>query len=183
MEKNDDSNKNLWENVPRRSVRKSTTRKENIYIKIIVLIICLIIIVGVVSFYFMQQKDRGPQLDESAIEYTIPEAPKNEESSEILVPYFSKITTDINGQGQAILLNPEGNPCYFVYKLILSDSEEVIYESGLIKPGMAITDWKLNTKLNPGEYGVKLEVETFQLEDITQKANGASSIITLVVEE
>lgn len=81
----------------------------------------------------------------------------------------------------AILENPEGNPCYFVYELVLSDSGESLYRSGLILPGQAISGFTISRGLSAGEYDAVLRVSTYSLEDGTTPMNGADMETVLVV--
>ena len=73
---------------------------------------------------------------------------------------------------QIVLLNPDGNPCYFRFSLILSETDEELYRSGLIPPGMAVTDIELNRALEAGEYALRIRIESFSLSDRSEM-NGA----------
>lgn len=91
--------------------------------------------------------------------------------------YISAGSTDAN----VMLSNPEGNPCYFVYELILSDTGESLYRSGLIPPGEAVSGITLNRSLSAGEYQAVLSVSTYSLEDGTTPMNGAEMETVLEV--
>ena len=45
------------------------------------------------------------------------------------------------------LMNPEGNPCYFTFEIVLNDTDETIYTSKMVEPKKE--DWK---KAADGEY-------------------------------
>jgi hypothetical protein len=92
---------------------------------------------------------------------------------EITIPGYSDVffpagETDV----QIVLLNPDGNPCYFRFSMILSETDEELYRSGLIPPGMAVTDIELNRALEAGEYALRIRIETFSLSDRSEM-NGA----------
>ena len=48
-------------------------------------------------------------------------------------------------------MNPEGNPCYFTFTLVLKDTDETIYQSKMVEPGKAITQITLSKELSAGE--------------------------------
>lgn len=83
----------------------------------------------------------------------------------------------------AALWNPEVNPCYFKFSLVLKESGEILYESGLVPPGEAVTEVTLNRKMEEGEYPVMVKMDTFSLEDKTQPLNGGSSETILEVRK
>ena len=35
---------------------------------------------------------------------------------------------------QMNLMNPEGNPCYFTFEIVLNDTDETIYTSKMVEP-------------------------------------------------
>lgn len=127
--------------------------------------------------------DKGPNLDNSAISYHI-EGLENKDDSNISIPIFGKITVDSETMESEIhLANPKGNPCYFQYKIIMKDSKEELFKSGLIEPGTAIPKVSINQQLTPGEYPAMIIVNTFALEDHTVAMNGGEMDVTLVVKE
>jgi len=71
------------------------------------------------------------------------------------------------------LLNPEGNPCYFTFELVLKDSGESLYQSKMVPPGQAITEITLARALPAGEYNATIKITTTSLED-GSAMNGAN---------
>ena len=70
------------------------------------------------------------ELDENAGEYT-GEKPKDQRGEEvgIKIPGYPSITIAKDTEDvQMALMNPEGNPCYFKFELVLKDSGETIFE-------------------------------------------------------
>lgn len=61
--------------------------------------------------------------------------------------------------------NPEGNPCYFTFEIVLTETAETIYTSKMVEPGKAITEVELTRALEPGEYLAVLKITTASLED------------------
>lgn len=80
------------------------------------------------------------------------------------------------------LKNPEGNPCYFTFELVLTEGNEVLYTSKPVEPGKAITDVTLSRGLETGEYTAKLRITTTSLVD-GSAMNGAEMNTVLVVSE
>lgn len=69
--------------------------------------------------------------------------------------------------------NPEGNPCYFTFQLVLKDSGEVLYESKQVPPGEAITTATFSKALDAGEYAAELRITTASIVDLSPM-NGAN---------
>lgn len=156
---------------------------KNSIAKLLIPIVLIILIIMGGLFAWYSQQSKVPGLDKTAIAYQMPNGAKNDDPSRIMMPFFDVINVTKDGQGQMVLLNPDGNECYFKYILTLTDENKKIYESGLIKPGMAVTEWKLNENLEAGEYNATLQIETSDINDYTQKANGGNYVVKVVVEE
>lgn len=80
------------------------------------------------------------------------------------------------------LINPEGNPCYFKFELMLKDTGELLYESKLVPPGDAITEITMSKALPAGEYDATIKISTLSL-DGTTALNGANEETVLIAEE
>ena len=79
------------------------------------------------------------------------------------------------------LLNPEGNPCYFAFEIVLKDTGESIYQSKLVPPGKAITEITMTRALSAGEYPATIKITTTSLED-GSAMNGANVETVLIVK-
>ena len=77
------------------------------------------------------------------------------------------------------LYNPEGNPCYFTFEIVLSDSNETIYKSDMVEPGKAITNVKLKYGLAEGEHNAVIKISTASLTD--GKAMNGANVETVLV--
>lgn len=62
------------------------------------------------------------------------------------------------------LKNPEGNPCYFTFKIMLEDTEEVLYESKMVPPGEKISLIDISRPLEKGKYNAVIKITTNELE-------------------
>lgn len=150
-----------------------------------ILPILLILTVGIVAaaLFFHPQGTTDPSLDDSAIAYRI-DGVENTDPSKIMLPGMDTITLKANEQHvEQILLNPKGNPCYFRFRLILEPEEEILFESKLVEPGTAITEFDIEHGLKQGVYDARMEVQTFDLEDKEAPLNNGVIQITLNVEK
>ncbi len=125
-----------------------------------------------------------PDLDpnaESWIGEKIPDK-SGEEAVGIKIPGYPSITIPADQQEVAVsLLNPEGNPCYFTFELVLKDTNETLYTSKLVAPGQAISNITLSKSLPAGEYPATLRITTTSLED-GSAMNGANVETVLMVQ-
>lgn len=81
-----------------------------------------------------------------------------------------------------ILTNPEGNPCYFQFEIILSDTGEVIYTSKLLPPGYSISKFKLTKPLEAGTYSASVKFNTYTFDKEQKRLNNFVSKTTIYVE-
>jgi len=79
------------------------------------------------------------------------------------------------------LLNPEGNPCYFTFEIVLKDTGESLYKSKLVPPGKAINEITMSRALSAGEYDATIKITTTSLED-GSAMNGANVETVLIVK-
>lgn len=63
------------------------------------------------------------------------------------------------------LKNPDGNPCYFSFSIVLADTNETIYQSDMVPPGESIKKISITHELSPGEYPAYINISTYALED------------------
>ena len=123
------------------------------------------------------------ELDENAGEYT-GEKPTDEggEQVGIKIPGYPSITIAKDTQDVTMaLMNPEGNPCYFKFEIVLKDGEETIFESKHVKPGDCIYDVHLNKPLAEGEYPATIKISTIALDGETP-LNGANVETVLIAK-
>lgn len=123
----------------------------------------------------------NPEIDPNAGLYTGAEPEdKSGESEGIKIPGYPSITIAKDSKNVTMaLLNPEGNPCYFKFELVLKDTDETIYESKLVPPGQAITDVTLTKPLSEGEYNAVIKISTYSLAD--QSAMNGANVETVLI--
>ncbi len=79
--------------------------------------------------------------------------------------------------------NPEGNPCYFRYEIVLADTGETLWKSDdLLTPGMKISQIELAKPLDAGNYAAVLKVIPLSL-DQQQELNSSEIGFELRVKE
>lgn len=82
-----------------------------------------------------------------------------------------------------ILTNPENNPCYFQYELVLDSTGEVIYSSNLLPPGYSISKFNLKRPLEAGAYQATLRYNTFTFDKEQRPLNNFQNKVTVRVVE
>lgn len=101
-------------------------------------------------------------------------------SEGIKIPGYPSITIPKDTKDVTVaLLNPEGNPCYFKFELVLKDTGETIYTSKLVPPGKAITNITLSRALAEGEYDATIKISTYSLTD--QSAMNGANVETVLI--
>ena len=166
---------------------------------IIALIVLLLLFAGTVTValnwgaWFGDALSTGPsssqtgnlEIDENAGDWNgvqLPDKTEDKPAVGIKIPGYPSITLPADQQTVNVaLLNPEGNPCYFTFEIVLKDTGESIYKSKLVPPGQAITEVPLAHALSAGEYEATIKITTTSLED-GSAMNGANVETVLIVK-
>lgn len=131
-----------------------------------------------------QELTFNPDIDPNAGDWKGNELPDKTggEAVGIKIPGYPSITLPANKKNVTVaLLNPEGNPCYFTFELVLKDTDEVLYTSKMVPPGQAISDITLSRALPAGKYNAVIRISTASLED-GSTMNGANVETVLIVQ-
>ena len=125
----------------------------------------------------------GLIIDSSAGDYVAPtqQTPSTPGPS---IPGWGSITIPANQQTVSVdFFNPEKNEglYYLTFKLILSETGEVLYESNAVPPGKHIQTITLSRALPAGNYAAVVHVQPYRMSDETP-TNNADVKITLVVK-
>lgn len=147
---------------------------------IILIVLALAALVGggiILGMHLLPKSD----IDRDAVEYPwIPPIDGNA-VGEISVPGYDSITFPANERDVEIILpNPSGNPCNFRFRMVLADTGETLYQSGIIPPGMAVKKITLLRELEVGDYNLEIHIETTSLVDASPM-NGATLQVKLKV--
>lgn len=124
-----------------------------------------------------------PDIDPNAGDYS-GQQPTDQggESTGIKIPGYPSITVAANTTDVTMaLLNPEGNPCYFTFQIVLDDTGETIYQSKMVPPGKSISKVTLTKALTPGEHKATIKITTASLEDLSAM-NGANVETVLIAK-
>ena len=166
---------------------------------ILILIAILLLLVGVVttalnwSTWFGESSDQtgankvwqGGEIDENAGDWNgekLPDKTDDAPAAGIKIPGYPSITLPKNQKTVNVaLLNPEGNPCYFTFEIVLKGTGESLYQSKLVPPGKAITEITMSRALSAGEYNATIKITTTSLED-GSAMNGANVETVLIVK-
>ena len=112
----------------------------------------------------------------------LPDKTDDAPAAGIKIPGYPSITLPKNQKTVNVaLLNPEGNPCYFTFELVLKDTGERLYKSKLVPPGKAITEITMEKPLAEGEYDATIKITTTSLTD-GSAMNGANVETVLIVK-
>lgn len=108
-------------------------------------------------------------------------APQPTTGGAITIPGFERVKLAATQEQQAApFYNPEGNNCYFVVSLLLSDGEE-IYRSGLVAPGEAVPSITLSHVPAVGTYQhALLRYSCYSMAEF-RAINGADVELTLEI--
>ena len=161
--------------------------------RIIVIVLAVVVVALAVILIFTLSKEpessnTNPQdtnsdfiIDPNAGDgVTVTETPQKADS--IKIPGYPSITIAANTPNVTMaLLNPEGNPCYFKFEIVLKDSGETIYESQFVPPGKTITDVTLTRGLSEGEHPATIKISTVALDQKTP-LNGANVETVLIAK-
>lgn len=172
----------------RRNVKKSS-EKRNYWILLGVLVLIFLGGIGWLIYGRLSkqneksQKGGGTYVDPDASAWDDgiePEEPV-EEAVNILVPGYSGATMAAGDRTLRLRIgNPGENTCYLKATLMLEDGT-VLYESGLLEPGMGFEEVKLNQTLEAGTYEAMVHYLGYSMDDELSELNGSDSAFTLTV--
>ena len=81
----------------------------------------------------------------------------------LMIPGYDRFFVTANDtQANVVLFNPLENESLFVYEILLEETAETIYVSGMIEPGMYVGDITLNRQLQKGEYAAYLVIHAYE---------------------
>lgn len=147
---------------------------------LILLALLLLILISILSFCNKQHP--GSPIFRPNIEHntgTNEEAQENEARG-IQVRGFTTWSIPANtSENLSIPLeNPEGNPCYFSFEILLSDTGEVIYSSDMVPPGEKISRINITREFDAGDYPATIKIKTNEL--ITGKEMNSPAIQIII---
>ena len=156
--------------------------------KWIILLVLILAVVAAALLIFQPWANTpyggGLIIDPNAGEYVKPTQTQSTIIPSVAVPGWSSITIPANQQTVSVdFYNPERNEgqYYLTFKLILSDTGEVLYESAAVPPGKHIQTITLTRALSAGTYDAVIHVQPYRMSDETP-ANNADMKTKLIVK-
>lgn len=140
--------------------------------KIIVLVIAVLVVV-LLMLFIPRNNSATPDMEYNTNSLNEPE--ETEEIQNIILPGFDYL--DVNNPGR-MLCNMNEN-FYLQFNIILKDTEEVIYSSGLVEYNSYINNITLIKEIEEGEYEALVFIQPYDLEG--NKTNSALLEIKLKV--
>lgn len=129
-----------------------------------------------------QESADGTYIDPNAKAWNSALAAPKTDSNSIQVPGYDTVTMGSDDTTLNISVgNPEGNQYYLKATLMLADGT-VLFESGLLEPGMGYESVPLSGQLAPGEYEAMVNYQGFTMDNKKTPVNSADSVFTLVVQ-
>jgi hypothetical protein len=146
----------------------------------VIIVLCAIAAILVSVLFINKNRNNDdkftPTLDSDAGDI------QDNNNSAIRIPGYPSITIAADKENVTMnLYNPEGNPCYFTFEIVLSDTNETIYKSDMVEPGKAITNVKLKYGLAAGEHNAVIKISTASLTD--GKAMNGANVETVLVSK
>lgn len=138
--------------------------------KIIVLVIAVL---AVLLLFIPRNSSTTPDMESNTNSLNEPE--ETEEIQNIILPGFDYL--DVNNPGR-MLCNMNEN-FYLQFNIILKDTEEVIYSSGLVEYNSYINNIILTKEIKEGEYEALVFIQPYDLKG--NKTNSALLEIKLKV--
>ena len=138
-----------------------------------------IIAVGILLLFIvlllpqLKNVDSKPEKENSI--KNINDAEEVKEIKNIVLPGFVEL--DVNKPGK--LLCNLNEDFYLQFNIILRDTDEVIYSSGLVEYGNYIDKLKLNREIEKGEYDAIVFIQPYDIK--LNKTNNAKFNIRLII--
>ena len=146
---------------------------------LILLALLLLILISILSFCNKQHPE-SPIFRHNIEHNTGTNEEEENEAKGIQVRGFTtwSIPANTSKNLSIPLENPEGNPCYFSFEILLSDTGEVIYSSDMVPPGEKISRINITREFDAGDYPATIKIKTNEL--ITGKEMNSPAIQIII---
>ena len=156
---------------------------------VLLIVVAVVAVAATCAVFFLLSGDDSPPgggliIDSGAGDYITPTQTQTQSEPNVAIPGWGSITIPANQQTVSVdFYNPERNEglYYLTFKLILSDTGEVLYESNAVPPGKHIQTITLTRALPRGIYDVAVHVQPYRMSDETP-TNNADMKTTLIVK-
>ncbi|MGL9971279.1 hypothetical protein [Enterococcus sp. DIV1420a] len=157
--------------------------------KLLVVTLLIVFILLVIGSYFLLNKHEQPtqtklKEDPQAVTYNNKiEKPKDYDATQLVFPGYDDIKVpEGTDKAYVSLVNPVFNQASFKFTISNEADNQMLLETGLIKPGKAVNEIPIPKGLIPGTYPLKMGIQVFDL-TTEKQLNGASTTIQLIVVE
>ena len=126
-----------------------------------------------------------PAIDEAAGEYVAPTPAPDDGSGGIAIPGWGMIEIPAGQTEVAVdFPNPVQNAerYYLTFQLMLKDTGEVLYQSGLVPPGKVIQAITLSRPLEAGTYAAVVRVQPYRMDEEKTPTNNADMETELIAK-
>lgn len=160
-------------------------KKKLPFLIIIALIAIIVTLVSVIIKLSAPKEETNYGVVFAPNEETTQDKQEEEELPGIVIPGWTAIKLPAGTtEAEVSIYNPEAN-CDFYdlsFTLRLAETEEVLFTTGKIEPGMKCTKVTLKRKLESGEYRAIMNVQPYLKVETESATNNAELEITLIVE-
>ena len=102
--------------------------------------------------------------------------------SGISIPGYENLIFPAGKENVPLTLhNPQVNDCYFQFVLYLDDDTSPLFTSGYVKPGYTLETARLTHMIDPGEYTLHIQINTFSMDTLEQMNNAVIKASLIVV--
>lgn len=167
---------------------KTKKSSGKIYLIIIIVLLVLLAVVGGYLIYSMKNNKQtmagtSGTVDAQASEWDDGLNAPSEIEGRILVPGYSGAKMQAGDTMLTLRIgNPAENTCYLQATLQLEDGT-VLFESGLIEPGMGYDEITLTQTLEVGTYDAFVHYQGYSMDENPEILNSCDSAFTLTVTE
>lgn len=163
---------------------EESSKKKKYWILLFLLLVILAVGTMAVVHFTRQEEQTGgnASVDPNASAWDDGiDAGETEITDNILVPGYSGAEMKAGDTVLKLRIgNPEENTCYLQATLQLEDGT-VLYESGLLEPGMGFEQVELNQMLEAGTYEALVHYQGYSMDEEQSQLNGVDSAFTLTV--
>lgn len=121
----------------------------------------------------------APAEDERAVPYT---GKLCEGNAIFYIPYSEDVVADAGtGNVTMLLNNPCVNSCWLTFTVLLEETGEILYASGLVAPSFCIESFELSRRLLKGAHSAVLAIRAYEPDGLLEM-NCANVIFELVAK-
>ena len=132
------------------------------------------------SEIFMTDGLRVP-LGNMAIVQDVDAAPYAGDDTVYTIPGIDCISIPVGAMdAQVTLFNPGSNVCSFLFEIILEETGESLYRSGLVPPSMCVEDVTFSRALVEGRHKAVLIIHAYDANNVYYNAAVASVMIDII---